>query len=93
VFEETQIEKLKSTIDELQRQKSMQVKEYKEVKLLQVGWMTGWMAFFHFWFAFVLAPPASHHGLADISLIGAESAAAREKGEGGGHRRAERQVH
>ncbi len=35
VFEVSQIDKLKTTITELQRQKAMQAKEYKEVKLIQ----------------------------------------------------------
>ena len=36
IFENHQIEKLKQNIVELQRQKSMQMKEYKEVRLMQV---------------------------------------------------------
>jgi hypothetical protein len=36
IFDSQQIEKLKNTIVELQRQKSMQMKEYKEVRLMQV---------------------------------------------------------
>ena len=36
IFESNQIEKLKQNIVELQRQKSMQMKEYKEVRLMQV---------------------------------------------------------
>ena len=36
IFEARQIEKLKQNLGELQRQKSMQLKEYKEVRLMQV---------------------------------------------------------